>query len=472
MKRWLKLLLLVLLIVIVAGLALITYILWDILPVATGYTAKALCSNVFLTGQDPETVMRELPDNPLIPLLRAEVDQAERIAAVSVLGLFARQHGVYRNGLGCTLIAGRSRADTLARPDPQALAAAPLADPAAPWPLGEAVSPEQAPPEVDQARLAQVLDEAMSEPFPDPQRRTRAVVVVHDGQLVGERYAPGYSKDTPLLGWSMTKSVTNALIGILAAQGRLDIAGPAPAPEWSDPADSRRAITIDQLLRMSSGLEFSEDYADLTVGVTQMLYHSPDMAHYAASMPLRSQPDGEWYYSSGSANIVSRIIRQTVGGNDLDYWAFPRRALFDRLGMRSAVMEPDASGTFVGSSYMYATARDWARFGLLFLQDGVWNGQRILPQGWVDYTKSPTLLSNGEYGAHWWLNAGTPGDPASKEWPDLPDDLYYASGHDGQIVAVIPSRKVVVVRLGLTRDEEAWDEGQFIAGVLSAIAPP
>ena len=196
-----------------------------------------------------------------------------------------------------------------------------------------------------------------------------------------------------MLGWSMTKSVTNALIGILVKQGKLSLDQLAPVPEWSDPADPRHAITLDQLMRMSSGLEFSEDYADLTTGVTQMLYNTDDMGAYAAAAPLEAEPDGVWNYSSGTANIVSRIVRDTVGGSDEEYLTFPRRALFDPIGMTSAVMEPDASDTFVGSSYMYATARDWARFGLLFLQDGMWEGERILPEGWVDYSITPTPLS-------------------------------------------------------------------------------
>ncbi len=220
---------------------------------------------------------------------------------------------------------------------------------------------------------------------------------------------------------------------------------------------------------MSSGLEFSEDYADLTTGVTQMLYNTDDMGAYAAAAPLEAEPDGAWNYSSGTANIVSRIVRDTVGGSDQDYLMFPRRVLFDRIGMASAVMEPDASDTFVGSSYMYATGRDWARFGLLFLQDGMWDGERILPEGWVDYSTTPTPLSFGEYGAHWWLNAGEPGQPETKEWPDLPADIYRASGHDGQSVTVIPSRDMVIVRLGVSRDDETWDLGEFLADILEAV---
>jgi hypothetical protein len=179
----------------------------------------------------------------------------------------------------------------------------------------------------------------------------------------------------------MTKSVTNALVGILVGQGKLSVDEPAPVPEWSGPDDPRGAITLDQMLRMSSGLEFGEIYEDPRSDVCLMLFSVRDAAAYAADKPLETGPGGKWYYSSGTTNIISRIVRDSVGGTQADYFAFPRRALFDRIGMRSAIIEPDPSGTFVGSSYMYATARDWARFGLLYLQDGVWEGERILPEG-------------------------------------------------------------------------------------------
>jgi CubicO group peptidase (beta-lactamase class C family) len=192
------------------------------------------------------------------------------------------------------------------------------------------------------------------------------------------------------------------------------------------------------------------------------------MAAYAAAEPLAGAPDTLWNYSSGTANILSRIIRDTVGGDITHYWAFPQEALFHRIGMNNTVLEPDASGTFVGSSYMYATAHDWARFGLLYLQDGVWNGERILPEGWVDYTRTPTPPSKGQYGGMWWLNAGEPGKPATKEWPDIPDDVYYADGHDGQSVVIFPSQNMIVVRLSVSRNG-SWDMAEFLADVMAAV---
>ena len=434
---------------------------WYMLPtfkVATGYTAKAVCSYHFLTGQDLESIMTELPSNPLVPFLRPQVDETKGEATVTLWGWAAKQKAILRPGLGCTLLAGggpfETRAALMPPPEP--------VDPEQPWPLGEAVSTEKSP------TLEAVLDKWFQDPDPNNPRRTRAIVVVKDRQIIAERYGTGFSKDTLFQGWSMTKSVTNALLGVLVQQGKLDIYAPAPVPEWQSPDDPRNAITIDQLIRMSSGLNFIEDYGDLSTGITQMLYNTSDMAAFAASEPLVGAPDTIWNYSSGTANILSRVIRDTIGGDVTEYWAFPQEALFQPVGMNSTILEPDGSGTFVGSSYMYATARDWARFGLLFAQDGVWNGERILPEGWVDYCRTPTPPSLGEYGGMWWLNVGEPGKPETKEWPDMPDDIYYASGHDGQDVVIFPSQNMVVVRLSVSRNG-AWDMAEFLADITTAI---
>jgi len=434
---------------------------WYMLPtfkVATGYTAKAVCSYHFLTGQDLESIMDELPSNPLVPYLRPQIDETKGEATVTLWGWSAKQKAILRPGLGCTLLAGNGPFETRAAlaPPPEPL------DSSQPWPLGDAVTTEKSP------ALEAVLDKWFQDPDPANPRRTRAIIVVKDGQIIAERYGEGFSKDTLFQGWSMTKSVTNALLGILVQQGKLDIHAPAPVPEWQSSNDSRKAITTDQLIRMSSGLEFNEDYGDLTNGVTQMLYNQGDMAAYAAAKPLAAAPDTIWNYSSGTANILSRIIRDTIGGEITDYWAFPQEALFHRIGVNSAIIEPDAFGTFVGSSYMYTTARDWARFGLLFAQDGVWNGERILPEGWVDYVRTPTPPSLGEYGGMWCMNAGQAGKPETKEWPDMPDDIFYADGHDGQSVVIFPSQNIIIVRLSVSRDG-AWDMAEFLADIMAAV---
>jgi CubicO group peptidase (beta-lactamase class C family) len=318
--------------------------------------------------------------------------------------------------------------------------------------------------------LAAALDRAFDEPGgPEQTRRTRAVLVVYRGRLIAERYAPGFDANMPFLGWSMAKSVTNAMVGVLAGQGLLDIHTPAPVPQWRGTDDPRGRITLDQLLRMSSGLEFDEIYTPLR-DAARMLYTSTDFAAYAARKPLAAPPDSRWHYSSGTANIVAGIVRRAVEQQTPRYYAFFYRKLFHRIGMYSVVMEPDPSGTFVGSSYIWATARDWARFGQLYLQDGVWEDRRILPEGWAAYTVTPAPAApRGEYGALFWLNAGPAGGPSRRLWPRAPRDAFAAQGFRAQKLFIIPSREVILVRFGATSGHGAWDSDAFIADVLAAL---
>ena len=264
----------------------------------------------------------------------------------------------------------------------------------------------------------------------------------------------------------MTKSVNNALVGILVKQGKLATDRPLAAPEWRRPGDPRAAIRLDDLMRMSSGLKFDENYSGAASDVAKDLFLAEDAGAYAASLPLEKPIGTHWAYSSGTTNIISRAVRLAIG-NDPAYRLFPRRALFEPLGMQTAVLEPDPSGTFVGSSYMYASARDWARFGLLYLHDGVWNGKRILPEGWVKYstTRSPADPS-GAYGAQVWINAGD--SSGKRPHPNLPADAFFFLGHDQQNVVIIPSRDLVVVRLGYTPGRD-WDLDAFVVHVLDAL---
>jgi len=338
-----------------------------------------------------------------------------------------------------------------------------------PWPEGDAPA-DKLSPEVSAEKLRKAISEAFAETDLSRPCRTRGVVVVYKGRIIAERYAPGFSQDMPLAGWSMAKSVTNALIGILVGEGKLVLHDPAPVPQWRAPADPRSNITLDQLLRMCSGLDFGEDYANPLQDVTRMLFYSGDVAAFAASKPLKSLPGSSWSYASGTTNIIARLIRQASGETEDDYFSFPRHALFDRIGMHSAIIEPDAAGTFVGSSFAYATARDWARFGLLYLQDGVWEGKRVLPEGWVQYSVTPALSApQKEYGAHFWLKVPPPFNSSANPPPSLPADTFHMIGHEGQFVSVVPSRQLVVVRLGLTRQEGNWDHEAFIARIVEAV---
>jgi len=458
----------VLLVLVLAGAG---WYLNRAIPIGTGYVARYICSSVFISHRDPQITYREdvAPINPLAGIIDVKIDQAQKKVVASSFGLF-KSTALYREGCGCTLVTGTTEAElrkqTFMSKEPSTAGAR---VPDAPWPTGDGGVSEPLAREVNIEKLKAALDAAFVESGLQKKKMTRAVVVVYDGRLVGEKYAPGFDKNTALLGWSMSKSVTNALVGILVRQGKLRIQEPAPVPEWQKAGDPRKSITLDHLLRMSSGLKFDETYEPLH-DVTDMLYRSYEFAAYAAAKPLETEPDRKWVYSSGTANIIARIVRQTAEKDYPRYYDFLRKELFAKIGMHSAVPEPDASGTFVGSSYMFATPRDWARFGLLYLQDGVWEGERILPEWWVKYSATPTPKApHGQYGALFWLNAGTESNPKDRMWPDAPRDAFAAKGYQEQSVVIIPSKKLVIVRFGATSVRAAWNMNDFISRVTAAI---
>jgi CubicO group peptidase (beta-lactamase class C family) len=440
------------------------------LPIGCGFKAKILCSAVFTSSRDPKTVEAEdIGFHPLFKIIKAKVDYEHKSVTASIFGLGLFQNkAVYIDGVGAVLLSG-VREDAVRAWKP----AIPLPEPAHPeaaaWPTGDLVPEGSLPSGIDEGRLDATVSGLFQEPNPKHLIRTRAVLIVYDGRIVAERYAPGYGPETRLISWSMAKSVTNSLIGILYGRGKLDIFRPAAVPEWQAPGDPRHAITIDQLMRMSSGLEWFEAYADHPISdVNRMLFTRPDMAGYTAKKPLVAEPGTKWEYSTGTTLLLSRIIRDVIG-NQNDYLAFPRRDLFNKIGMRSAVLECDASGSFIAGSFLYATARDFTRFGLLYLNDGVWQGERILPEGWVAYSTTPTPPAPlGQYGAQFWLNKGTPAKPEGRLFSRLPQDFFSCEGYQGQMIAVFPSRKLVVVRLGMTYDDN-WGMGKFLEDVLAAI---
>ncbi|HSO06200.1 MAG TPA: serine hydrolase, partial [Pelomicrobium sp.] len=365
------------------------YFVWQVGFVGAGFTAKLLCSGVFVSGRGAQDVLDQeiaLNDPGILRFIRTEVDLADRRVEASFLGLRS-QTALFRDGLGCTLANGVA---------PQALA---LPPPVSAAPLPGAGEPAR----YDAQRLARAVASAFDPAVAGERARTRAVVVLHDGRLVAERYAPDLGPQTPLPGWSMAKSVLNALIGVLVAEGRLALDVPAPLTAWRGDGDPRAAITLRQLLQMESGLAFGEKYTNPLDDVTWMLFASADTAGFAAGKPLTAAPGTRWQYSSGTSNILSRVVREALP-DDAGYAALPRRALFAPLGMATAVMEPDAAGNFVASSYLYASARDWARFGQLYLDDGVVGGRRLLPAGWVAFSTTPAAHAPEQsFGAHFWL---------------------------------------------------------------------
>lgn len=455
-----------------ALLAAYQLLLRDLVGVYTGGAAKLMCSAVFAAGRDPDLVrqqefQRRTSPGRYLSLASLEVDLQAREVTATLFGLGERL-AVFRDGLGCTATEGISAAELRAQGDAGALDAAPV-DPTALWPEGEATLVDRLPGHVDARALEQAVDRAFAEVEPQRPRNTRALVVVHRGRIVAERYAEGFGPSTGHLSNSMAKTVIGALVGVLVRQGRLDVHDRAPIEEWSNPSDQRHAITLDDLLRMRSGLSFDENYTNLRSDIT-MMYVGGDLAGFAASKPLEASPGTVWKYSTGTSNILGRIVSENAGSTWAERLSFPRRELFEPLGMRYTVLEVDGSGSFVGGSSVFASARDFARFGLLYLNDGMWNGQRILPEGWVDYTLTPTpgVPPGYSYGAQVWLNDNA--DVSERRWPALPADTFVMRGHQQQYVAVVPSRELIVVRLGLTESAD-WTLQSVVADVIGALRP-
>lgn len=319
----------------------------------------------------------------------------------------------------------------------------PPQDPAVPWPT--AVWPQRPPaPDVDATRLAAALARTFAEPPPQEIGATHAIVVIHRGELVSERYDADAGPETTLPSWSMAKSVLHALVGVLVRQGRLEIHARADVPAWREEGDPRGAITLDQLLRMSSGLRFDEEYTDPDSSSTIQMLFGPgkaDVAAFAAGFPADQPPGTAWSYSSGTSNIVSEIVGRCVGNGETGMLTFMKRELLDRIGMRSAKPRFDAAGTWIGSSFLFATARDFARFGLFCLRAGSWEGERIVPEGWMDYGRTATPGSAGEYGSHFWLARDGTG-------------TFSANGYRGQYTVMVPERDLVIVRLGTSMPEQ------------------
>ena len=345
-KRIIQVFLLLLLIALIWG----GWRTYPMIKIGLAYSSKIMCSCVFVSQRSPESVMAE--DLNAFSFADIQVDRETETVTASFLGL--SRTALYRKGLGCTLDSGRSVEELRA----QAYTAPEISRyDTAYWPLGDRDTFPQ-PEGVNQQLLDEAFDKAFSEPFEDKKRYTRAAMVVYKDKIIAERYAPGIDAKTPLIGWSMTKSVTNTMVGMLVKEGKLDIYGPAPVPEWQIEADDpRAAITINDLFHMASGLAFEEDYSKASV-VNRMLWLEPDAGAIAADQPLADPINTQWYYSSGTTNIISRIVRAQFE-QEQDYLDFPRKALFDPLGMTTTIIEPDPSGTFVGSSLMYASARDW-----------------------------------------------------------------------------------------------------------------
>jgi hypothetical protein len=409
---------------------------WPRLPIITAFAAKGMCSSVFLAGKTQERVEAEDLSFFPISLAKCSIDYQEKSVTAKVLGL-AKRKAVFREGLGSVIVLdtpeAKLKAASYAIPDPG------YSQDTIAWPLGDVI-PESKPEGVDYKKLETILEEAFDRPGEEAFKKTLGVAVVYSNELIGENYLEGYNSYTKFHGWSMTKTVTGAMAGALVNEGRMDINAHADIPEWGD--DGRKSITVENILHMSSGLEWVENYFTIS-DATVMLMQSDDMFSSITSCELAHEPGSFWNYSSGDANLLSGLIRNSIGDMN-EYHGYAYTRIFHRIGMLNTLVETDANGLFVASSYSYGSTRDWARFGLLFLNRGIFEGDTVLTPEWVDYMTTAAPASGGTYGATLWLKE----PEVENALVDVPDDVFFADGFQGQRVYVIPSKKLVVVRMG------------------------
>lgn len=432
--------------------------------------AHLVCAGLFVVGRDVERDAATVIARDIAPFawfrwdssVEYEVDWDNQRVTVQVPGGPARSAGYYGDQ-GCVIHERNSDEihftpvtvpSTLSDPETQL------------WPTGDADARGALPRGADEDALNAILDWAMT----DAGQNTRALVVVHRGKIVAERYAERFTAHTPQISWSQGKSITAALIGVLVQQGELELDQAAPVAEWhQDPADPRRQITITDLLHMSSGLDFKNYGLAEPISYTNenehfvIYFDAVNVFEHAINQPMDIPPDTEFRYRNSDPLTLGRIIRQIVEGRGEDYLTFPQRVLFDRIGIRNAVLETDTHGNFIMTGYDFLSAYDWARFGLLHLWDGEWLGERILPEGWVEFISTPTATDpNDGYGGLFWLNRGG-------ALPDVPSGAFWPAGFMGQNTVVIPSLDMVVVRLGPSPGGSNRYLNRLVGGVIEAL---
>ena len=438
---------------------------------AAGMAAKGVCSAAFVAGRPLPQLMADdvLPASPVLGLISISVDETARSVTARFAGLFTRT-AVLLPQRGCVLDAALP-----ALPVTEAKRIQAKTD--EPWPQGEAAVPvAQWGPGVDAPALQNIMEQVFVGAGDPIAANARGVAVVHKGRLLALRGAPGFVPGTALHGWSMSKTVTGMLLHKLSVDTQLSLASPVvdAFPSAREPAwvagwrnDGRKDIKVADLLYMRDGLASTEDYQPWG-SVPQMLWGHVNVAAFASAASIEAAPGARWRYLSATANLLAGVARGRFA-NDADYWAYPTKALFDPIGARSAVLETDSDGNWVGSSYVWASAGDWARLGQLMLSDGRWGNTQVLPAGWLQRAAMPAT-TQGEglgYGAVTWRI----GDPVAGECKGhgLPPDTLAMIGHWGQIVAMVPSRQAVIVRLGWTFQRKQFNACAFVAQVLKTL---
>jgi len=443
MKKFIKFFLLFLVLSIFYGL----YSYYGRLDIISGFSAKSSASVVFLANRSAKSAVEQDNNFPPINWADVTVDETSKSTIATVAG-FKENKAVYREGLGAVLINDDYDADAKYLVPQRNFINANL-----PYPYGNQPQKDTLFSNVDYKKLNAAIQKSFDVDGKDS-LKTRTVLVIYKDQIIAEKNADGFDKKSLHLGWSMTKSIMSTMFGVLEQQGKMDVNNPAPIEEWKN--DERSKITINNLLQMNSGLEWIEDYNTIS-DVTKMLFLETDMTQSQIDKPLVGEPNETWNYSSGTSNLLSGVLRNKFDTHQeyLDFWYSD---LIDRIGMNSMIVEADLAGNYVASSYAWATARDWAKFGLLYLHNGNWNGDQVLNENWIDYVKTPTNGSDKKYGAQFWLNAGG-------ELPDVPTTMYFADGFQGQRVFIFPTKDLVIVRTGLTN----IDYNELLKGILEGI---
>lgn len=425
------------------AIAIVITINYPKLDLISGFSAKSIASAHYIDGRSLQMIESGDNDIPLVDLATNAIDEKDQSASASVYGLKTRK-AIYREGLGAVLVDDDFDLNAKYEVPKRNFTNNNL-----PFPYGNNDPKDTVFANVDYAKLQQAINNAFDQKG-GKLKRTRSAIIIYKDKIIAEKYDSGFTKNSKILGWSMTKSITATLFGILQKQGKFDIYKPAPITEWKN--DTRSQITTNDLLHMNSGLEWEEKY-DKISDATKMLFQAKNMAFSQIKKPAVAKPNMLWNYSSGTTNLLSGILRKQFKTQQeyLDFWYSD---LIDKIGMHSMLIETDMSGNYVGSSYGWATTRDWAKFGLLYLHKGNWNGEQLFDENWVKYITTPTNTSEGRYGGHFWLNAGG-------FYPDAPRDLYSCNGFQGQVVFIIPSLDLVIVRMGL-KEDPGFDFNAFL----------
>ena len=441
-------------VLITLGVVIICFAVYlnSLMTIITGYAAKNLCSDIFVSNRKAGDIEAVDLNFSFIKFTRNSINYDEK--SVTSHFLWGKSKAIYRTGFGVTLLRNVTTEKLLKSKYP--LGSDPgYSQDTIKWPLGDILPVKNT--GIDTLKLGEISKKLITDNAYNG--NAFAFIVLHKGIPVVESYKPQFNKKTRLLSWSMAKSFINAMVGVLVKEGKLDILKPTGLNEWKN--DERSRITLNDLMQMQSGLKWNEDYGNRS-DVTLMLHCESDMGHFALERPVVYPAGTHWYYSSGTANIVSKLIRKQFS-SDSAYYVFANNQLFNKIGIPDAVFEVDPSGTRVGSSYLYATTRDYARFGLLFENYGIFNGERILPEGWVKYTTTPASASNGVYGSFFWLNR-------NKRLPSAPEDMFACDGHDGQHIYILPTQQLVVVILGYSPTSRGgMDTDRLLKDILSTL---